>query len=106
MHLLETNAAGNYTGERNELYLNVLGRSRPLAIHGKPRSLTSNPDDGIIKLKANEETEGKTLLWVPDRFGMPVISGTNATLEQISKVEGGYHVTVNVSDLYELEVSF
>ncbi len=107
LHLVEVDASGNYTGIVNDLYLNVLGRSRPIAIHGQPISFKSNPDDGTMTLKANSgEQEGETILWVPDRFGVPIISGNNVTLKQLTEVDGGYKIAVAVIGKYEVSVSF
>ena len=104
--LIEVGADGNYTGVRNELYLNVLSRTRPIAIHGKPRKLVSNPDDGTMLLRAKATESGTTLLWVPNRFGTPKITGSKVALESIKEVEGGHHVQITVEGDYELLVEF
>ena len=106
LHLVEIDASGNYTGVINELYLNVLGRSRPLAIHGKPVTFSSNPDDGTMYLKAKSDVQGETILWVSDRFGTPIISGVGVELNETLQVEGGYHVSVKVDGVYEVAINF
>jgi len=106
MHLIEVDQTGNYTGNKNELYLNVLSRTRPNAIAGTPTALTSNPDTGEMHLEANTTAEGITELWIPSRFGTPVITGTNATLQNNKAVDGGYIATVKVSGNYTVDVNF
>lgn len=106
LHLIELDAQGNYTGVKNELYLNVLSRTRPNAIAGAPTALTSNPDNGTMHLEATTSSEGTTELWIPSRFGTPVVSGSNATLEKTTTVSGGYIASVKVNGSYTIDVSF
>lgn len=106
MHLVEVAADGSYTGQFNELYLNVLSRSRPLAIWGRPLNFVSNPDTGEMSLSASASGSGQTVLWVPDRFGEPMVSGSNVEVSVLQSVEGGYRVQVNVKDNYMVVVSF
>lgn len=106
LHLIEVDAAGNYTGTKNELYLNVLSRTRPNAIVGMPTALTSNSDNGTMHLEATTTTQGITELWIPARYGVPKVSGTNATLESKTAVSGGYIAFVKVSGTYSIDVSF
>lgn len=106
LHLLEIDVNGNFTGVKNELFLNILSRSRPNAIHGKPVTMTSNPDDGTMTLQANAVNEGITTLWIPDRFGYPIITGNNIQNPVIKSVPGGFHVSVQVMGNYKIEVSF
>jgi endoglycosylceramidase len=106
LHLIELDASGNFTGKVNEPYLQVLSRSRPYAIFGKPSVLTSNSDNGEMHLEAIAGNEGVTDLWVPGRFGPPKITGTNVSLKQLVPVDGGYKVYVNVSGAYTINVGF
>lgn len=106
MHLLEVAADGSYTGNRNHTYLNVLSRARPLAIHGKPLSFTSNPDTGEMTLAATSTSPGTTLLWIPDRFGTPLIGGQGVEEFSITPVEGGFSASVSVSGNYTLYVTY
>jgi endoglycosylceramidase len=107
LHLIEVDKNGIYTGVKKDIFLDVLSRTRPKAIAGKPLSLKSNPDDGTMTLKARagDKTE-ITNLWIPDRFGSPTISGKNIGKTELTKVEGGYLADVEVSGSYELTVSF
>lgn len=105
-HLLEVDKNGNFTGVKNEYYLNVLNRSRPNAIFGKPVKLVSNPDNGTMELQAKSTSQGVTTIWIPDRFGEPHIAGTNILSTVVTKVEGGYIANVTVSGNYMLNVSF
>jgi endoglycosylceramidase len=106
LHLYELDLSANYTGVKNELYLNVLSRSRPNAIHGKPLRLLSNPDEGTMTLQADSDREGTTSLWIPDRFGDPVITGVNVLASSVRKVNGGYLSDVKVKDDYEINIDF
>jgi endoglycosylceramidase len=106
MHLVEVDKVGNFTGVKNEYYLNVLNRTRPNAIFGKPVKLISNPDNGTMELQAKSSTQGVTILWIPDRFGEPQISGTNVISTTLNKVEGGYQAAVKVNGNYNIRVSF
>jgi endoglycosylceramidase len=106
MHLIEVDKNGNFTGNVNEIYLNVLSRTRPNAIQGFPKNFFSNPDDGTMHLEATATKPGNTTLWIPDRFGEPVISGTNSTLADLLKVEGGYMATLAVSGAYSIDVAY
>jgi endoglycosylceramidase len=105
-HLLEVDKNGNFTGVKNEYYLNVLNRSRPNAIFGKPVKLVSSPDNGTMELQAKSTSQGVTTIWIPDRFGEPHIAGTNILSTVVTKVEGGYIANVTVSGNYMLNVSF
>ncbi len=106
MHLVELDVSGNLTGNVNPFYLNILSRTRPNAIVGKPETLTSNPDTGEMVLTATTTKEGTTELWIPNRFGNPIITGTNATLKELRTVSGGYIAEVSVSGSYTVNVGF
>ncbi len=106
MHLVELDASANLTGNTNPYYLDILSRTRPNAIVGKPVSLTSNPDTGEMELNATTTAEGVTELWIPNRFGTPTITGTNATLKELRTVSGGYIAEVAVSGSYSILVGF
>ena len=106
MHLIEIDKQGNFTGNKNEFYLNVLNRTRPNAICGTPVKLLSNPDDGTMELQAKSIQEGITSLWVPDRFGEPIITGDNIFSATVSKTQGGYLVDVEVKGNYTIFVRF
>ncbi|MCB9033808.1 MAG: cellulase family glycosylhydrolase [Chitinophagales bacterium] len=106
LHLIELDDQGNFTGNLNTTYLNVLSKARPIAIAGKPIKLVSNSDDGSLYFKATTNSIGTTTLWIPERFGMPVISGTNATLNNLKTVDGGYIASVDVNSTYEINISY
>ena len=106
MHLIEIDKEGNFTGNKNEFYLNVLNRTRPNAICGNPVKLLSNPDNGTMELQAKSVQEGITTLWVPDRFGEPIITGDNILSATVSKTQGGYLVDVEVTGNYTILVGF
>lgn len=106
MHLIELNQSGNFTGNKNELYLKVLGRTHPTAINGRPTVLSVNPDTGVMHLEANATTPGTTDLWIPNYLGTPVITGTNSTLQSLTTVAGGYYAAVSTSGAYSVDVSF
>lgn len=106
MHLLELDQHAQWTGNINTLYLDILSRTRPRAIAGDPIALVSNPDNGIMRLEANAATAGVTELWIPDRFGTPILSGTGIHLRELRSVAGGYIAEVDVEGEYVLEVGF
>lgn len=106
LHLLEVDKHGNSTGIKNDLFLRLLSRSRPLAIAGKPISFQSNTEDGTMHLTANCNTEGVTKLWIPDGYGEPLISGDNISTSISLKVNGGYILSVPVSGSYNINISF
>jgi endoglycosylceramidase len=106
MHLIEVDKSGNFTGNVNDVYLKVLSRPRPNAIHGYPKKFISDPDNGMMHLQATATRPGNTTLWIPDRFGEPVISGTNSNMTDLLKVAGGYLATVAVSGAYTIDVAY
>jgi endoglycosylceramidase len=106
MALIELDRNANFTGNVNTLFLNVLSRSRPVAIFGKPEKLVSNPDHGTMHLEAKSNAAGITALWIPDRFGEPVLSGANLQSYEIKKVNGGYSVDAHVNGHYTIDVRF
>lgn len=106
MHLIELNKNAQFTGNKNEFYLDVLSRTRPNAICGKPIKLVSNPDDGTMELQANTNSPGITTLWIPNRFGVPKFSGSNSKLERLDEVEGGYIATINAEGTYIIKVNY
>lgn len=106
MHLLEVAADGQYTGARNEAFLQILSRSRPIAIQGNPLFLQSDPETGEMTLRAEADEKGTTELWIPDYFGMPMISGNNVVVQDIESVEGGFRVRAEVEGRYEIQVDF
>ncbi len=106
MHLIELDKNAVPTGNINDFLLKILSRSKPLAIHGRPIKLESNPDDGTMLLQANSTQKGTTTLWIPDRFGEPIINGDNVLSADLEKVEGGYNAKVQVTGQYKIQVSF
>jgi endoglycosylceramidase len=106
MHLIELDKAGNFTGNLNDTYLKVLSRSRPNAIFGKPKKILSDPDNGILHMEAIANGSGITTLWIPDRFGEPVITGNNIDSYKLSTTSGGYLAVVHVSDVYSIDIHF
>jgi hypothetical protein len=106
MHLIELDKNGNFTGNKNEFYLNVLSRSRPNAIHGKPTKLISNPESGTMELQAKASEPGTTILWIPGKFGRPVISGVNILSSTQIDAHTGYLITVNVKENYTIKINF
>lgn len=106
MHLIEVDQSGQFTGHFNDTYLQVLSRTRPLAISGKPVRLVSNPDDGTMELEGSTGSAGITTLWIPDRFGEPLIGGESAVLNRLEKTDGGYRADVEVAQDYRITVSF
>ncbi len=106
LHLIELNQSGSFTGVKNELYLKVLGRPHPVAINGRPSALNVNSDTGTLHLEAAAIQEGITELWIPDYFGAPNITGTNATLQNLKPVTGGYYATILCSGTYSIDVAF
>ncbi|MBK9329585.1 MAG: cellulase family glycosylhydrolase [Sphingobacteriales bacterium] len=106
MHLIELDVNGNFTGNKNDYYLKVLSRTRPVAIFGKPFRLESNPDDGTMQLEAKATGTGISTLWIPDRFGVPAIAGDNILSSKINKVDGGYFAEISVSGTYRISISF
>jgi hypothetical protein len=66
----------------------------------------SNPDNGNMYLEATTDKSGITEIWIPNRFGTPKISGSNATLQNLTIVVGGFIAKVEVQKNYSIEVSF
>jgi endoglycosylceramidase len=106
MHLIELDKNGNFTGNINEPFLQVLGRTRPNAISGKPLKLLSNSDDGTMHLEAKSESTGTTTLWIPSRFGEPKITGNNIISVEVKKVDGGYIADVKIKNSYSIDVGY
>jgi len=106
MNLIELDKNGNFTGEKNEYYLNVLSRTRPMAIFGTPKIMRSNSDNGEMHLEAIGTTQGVTTVWIPDRFGEPIISGVNVAIDKLVKTDGGYIAFVKIQGSYSIDVRF
>lgn len=106
LHLIEVAADGSYTGKMNEIYLKVLARVRPVAVHGRPLKLEVDPDTGIMNFEARAPKAGITELWIPDFFGEPVISGENIRVLEINPVAGGFKVLIEGKNLYKVSVSY
>ncbi|PSJ72086.1 hypothetical protein C7N43_36005 [Sphingobacteriales bacterium UPWRP_1] len=107
MHLIEVNAGGLRTGNVNTPFLNILSRARPLAITGMPVAFTSNPTNGLLHLEADASTTGDTEIWIPDRFGTPLITGTNILQVTTNVVNGGYLAKVQVQPgTYTIDVAY
>jgi endoglycosylceramidase len=106
MHLIELDKNGNFTGEKNEYYLNVLSRTRPMAVFGTPKIMRSNSDNGEMHLEAIGTTQGVTTVWIPDRFGEPIISGVNVAIDKLVKTDGGYIAFVKIQGSYSIDVRF
>jgi hypothetical protein len=66
----------------------------------------SNPENGELTLKAKATSKGITELWIPDKFGTPQISGTNAFLKELKTVDGGFKAYVEVGDSYTVNVRY
>ncbi len=106
LHLIELDKNGNFTGNVNEFYLNILSRTRPNAICGKPIKLISNPDNGSLQLEAKTTYEGISQFWVPNRFGEPKISGNNIVSSKVISSDGGYFVDVKINGNYTVNIDF
>lgn len=106
LHLIELDKAGQFTGNINTVFLNVLSRNRPLAIVGKPRFFETDSDNGKMKLKASSGKAGITKLWINKRYGTPIIDGKNSTLDKLESVEGGFIAHVKVDGDYEINVNY
>lgn len=104
-HLMELDYRGNYTGKRNDIFLQILGRTRPIAIHGKGIKYTSDSDTGIFFLKAKAAQKGITELWIPNFFGAPEISGKNIAIKNLKEVDGGYIAEIEVDAEYEINIT-
>lgn len=104
--ITEVDVNGKFTGKLNTAFLNILSRTRPNAIVGYPTFLESNPLNGTMHLKASSSKKGTTVLWIPDRFGQPIIDGVNVKSYKLNKVSGGYLAEVNVESNYEIKVRF
>ena len=59
-----------------------------------------------MHFEANITGKGTTTLWIPDRFGEPVITGTNVVSSELTKVDGGYSSVVKVNGNYSIDVGF
>ncbi len=106
MHLIELDQNAQYTGKKNEIFLKVLSRARPIAVQGKNIRFESNPDSGTFFLKANSPQKGITELWIPNTFGEPTITGENAELKNLIKREGGYTAEIEVQGAYRIDISY
>lgn len=104
--LTEIDINGNFTGNLKTSFLRVLSRTRPNAIVGTPKKLISNTDNGTMFLQATTNKKGITELWIPDVFGEPKFSCSNASLSAIKKVEGGYIASISVDKEYTINVYF
>jgi endoglycosylceramidase len=106
LHLIELNRNALPTGLVNDPFLQVLSRSRPLAVQGKVEQFTSDPYTGRMQLTATAQSEGITSLWIPGRYGRPNVNGDGIISTSLQEVEGGYRANVRVNGTYRVSVSF
>jgi endoglycosylceramidase len=106
MALVELDKNANLTGNVNTIYLNVLSRARPLAIHGKFNKFSSDVDSGKMKLEATTDKTGNTTIWIPNRFGTPKFQLNNALVDDSTIVEGGFIYSFETKDNYSIEVYY
>jgi endoglycosylceramidase len=106
MHLIELDQNAQFTGNLNQLYLQVLSRTRPNFIAGTPSLLSSNPDSGEMILEATTTTQSEVELWIPNGHGIPQVTGANVKLKKLNNVDGGYIALVEVAGSYRVQVSF
>ncbi|MCO5249141.1 MAG: glycoside hydrolase family 5 protein [Chitinophagales bacterium] len=106
LHLVELDAKGHYTGQKNEVFLKVLGRAKPIAIVGKSIKLVSDSETGEFSLSAKAEKAGTTEIWMPDLYGnTPKVEGDNISNIRIKKVAGGNILSVDVTNDYSIKIS-
>lgn len=106
MHLIELDQTANFTGNKNDIFLKILARPHPIAIVGKPVSLDSDSDTGLMNLSAEANNEGITTLWIPGVYGSPKISGENVLSHELKTVPGGYIASVQVKGNYTIHVNY
>lgn len=106
MALIEVDKNGDFTGNINTPVLTILGRSYPRAIQGTPLELKSDIDNGLMHLKAKTNIAGLTNIWINNQYGYPKFNTSNATLNSIETVSGGYIASFKVSDTYTIDVSY
>ena len=104
MHLVELDRQGRRTGKVNEPVLHILDRSQPLAIVGKARGFTSNPNTGELVLKGHTRHTGTMSIYIPARFGMPVLERTNTAITRTEKVSGGIKADIEVHGKYRVHI--
>ncbi len=104
MHVVELNRQGKRTGKVNEPLLHILNRPRPLAIAGRAKGFTSNPNTGELLLKGHTRHPGTVSIYIPERFGMPVLDGSNAVITRTETISGGLRVDVAVHRWYRVHV--
>ncbi len=106
LHLIELDQTANFTGVMNDAVLQVLARPHPTAIYGTPSALTSNSETGAMSLQATASGEGSTILWIPDFFGTPTLTGNNLVSVDLKTVEGGFWATAKVKGTYTIDVTY
>ena len=104
MHLIELDRKGHRTGKVKEPVLQLLNRSRPTAVAGKCSGFTSNPHSGEMQVKGRCNRGGIVSIYIPQRFGMPVLDGRNAVITKTEEVAGGICAEVSVHGKYLLHV--
>jgi len=104
MHLIELDRQGHRTGKVNEAALHILNRSRPLAIAGRAKGFTSDPNTGEMLLKGRTHHPGTVIIYIPARFGTPVLNGHNAVISHTEAISGGLRVEVSVKGSYMIHI--
>ena len=104
MHLVELDRQGNRTGRVNEPVLHILNRTRPLAVAGRVKGFTSNPNTGELLLKGHTRYPGVVSIYIPARFGMPVLDGSNADITHTETVSGGLRADISVNGRYRVHI--
>ena len=104
MHLIELDRHGHRTGKVNQPVMNILNRCRPVAVAGRTRGFKSNPDTGEMCLKGRSRHAGTVSVYIPARFGMPVVDGRNAAISKTETIAGGICAEVAVHGKYVVHV--
>lgn len=105
MHLIELDRQGHRTGQVNEPKLHILDRPRPLAVPGRAKGFTSNPDTGELLLKGHTRKQGTVSIYIPARFGTPKLApNPHATISQITPTAAGHRMDVSVRGRYRVHV--
>ena len=104
MHLIELDRQGHFTGHVNEPILNILNRIHPLAVAGA-KGFSSNSVTGEFHMKGHSRKASTVILWIPERFGSPRLTGKNASMTKTNTMPGGYYMEVSVKGKYRINFS-
>jgi len=108
IHFHRTSCPGDVDRGAIPEWATVLSRPYPRAAPGRLLSLQSDGDAGTLQLSgmaAGAGADARLDLWVPQRGGRPLVTGTGLGPVQTISVPGGFRLLIGVSGSYAASIA-